>query len=308
MDEQLLDEAIAWQRELAGDDADWDGFTAWLEADPKHRRAFDEISLIDRMVDDRAADLHSILPADREEAAPAAGRRRLIVGSVAAALAVAVGLSLAQPRHQDSIYATAAGETRRIALGDGTAVELAPSSKLTIAAADRTALSLAHGEAFFTVRHDPSRNLSITAGDFAISDIGTKFAVSLSGDALRVGVAEGHVSVAGGHVDTSLSAGEQLIARSGATARKSSVAAGDVGSWRRGRLVYTDAPLGLVVADIARFSGQRIILSPELQGRRFSGVLAIGDGSKLLAKLAELMALSWRVEGNHLRLDDRPPR
>ena len=121
---------------------------------------------------------------------------------------------------------------------------------------------------------------------------------------LSIGVSEGNVTVT---VDegaaTQVSAGEQLIARSdGRSIRKTSIAAKDVGSWRLGRLVYNDAPLSIVAADISRYSGKTVIVDPSLRDRRFSGVLAIGDGSGLLGNLADLMALSYRMEGDRVRI------
>jgi transmembrane sensor len=306
MDERLLDEALAWQRALAGDDADWDAFTLWLEADPRHRQAFDEIALTERLVEERKDGLRQLV-----EAAPPAPprkrirRQRLFAGAIAAAIALAVGVPTLWPRPgADMVYVTRAGETRDIALAGGTAIDLAPASRLIVKASDPSSLELARGEAYFAVVHDPRRTLSIRAGNFAVTDIGTKFGLNLTGDLLTIGVSEGHVTVTGEDgAATRISAGEQLIARSdGQPVHKTPIAAKDVGSWRLGRLVYNDAPLSIVAADISRYSGKTVVVDPSLRDRRFSGVLAIGDGSGLLGNLADLMALSYRMEGDRVRI------
>jgi transmembrane sensor len=304
MDEQLLDEALAWHIALGGEDADWDGFTQWLEADPRHRQAFDEIALADRLVDEHQRSLRQILPAAETERAGWFHRRRLIVGSIAAALALVVGIPALWPGPADTVYATGGGETRTIALAGGTSIDLAPSSRLIVEASDPTTLELASGEAFFAVAHDPRRTLSIRAGSYAVTDIGTKFGINLTEDTLTLGVSEGHVVIApDGGEPAKVAAGEQVIAQNNATSiRKSAIAAKDVGSWRLGRLVYNDAPLSMVAADITRYSGKTIIVDPSLKNKRFSGVLAIGDGSKLLPNLAGLMALSYRVEGDRIHI------
>jgi transmembrane sensor len=49
-DERIIDEALAWHHALESEDADWDGYTVWLEADPRHRLAFDQISIVDDAV------------------------------------------------------------------------------------------------------------------------------------------------------------------------------------------------------------------------------------------------------------------
>jgi len=53
----MLDQAVAWAAALESDDVDWDGYMAWLEADPRHRAAFDSIALVSAAVDDHRAEI-----------------------------------------------------------------------------------------------------------------------------------------------------------------------------------------------------------------------------------------------------------
>lgn len=307
MNERLVDEAVAWHQSIGRDDADWDGFTVWLEADPRHRAAFDEIALIDRMVDERAGDLRQIGAIEPKPAAALPmprSRRPWLYGSVAAAVAVAIGVPLAWQTPQDGIYATGRGEHRQIALGQGTSVALAPSTRLIAKGGDPTKLELVAGEAYFDVAHDPGRTLSIQAGDHRVTDIGTRFALNLTPKAVLVAVAEGQVSVMpNGGTATSVTAGHQLIAqRASGPARLRPVVVGNVGSWQRGRLIYVNTPLSIVAADIARNTGKTIIVDPAIESREFSGVLAIGDGSGLLPALAGLMAVSAEEKDSRVYL------
>jgi transmembrane sensor len=194
--------------------------------------------------------------------------------------------------------------TRQFALGEVLCIALAPSTRLVARGGNATDLELVQGDAYFTVSHDPSRPLSIRAGEYAVSDIGTTFGINLSPQAVAVSVAEGRVSVTPGRGDvTKLGPGQQLIAdRSDGTAQLGTVSAKDVGSWRRGRLVYNNAPLAVVAADISRYSGKTVTVDPALSDRQFSGILPIGDGSGLLANLAELMAISYQEKGDSARL------
>jgi len=302
MDERLLEEAMAWHVALESDDADWDGYTLWLEADPRHREAFDVVALTDRLVGEHRDDLR-LLTAAPPPQVRRGGRRQMLFGGVAAALALAIGIPALMPKG-DTVYATGAGETRRIALGNGAAIDLAPASRLVVKEGDENDLELAGGEAYFDVRHDPARALTIHAQGYAVSDIGTRFAMNLAGPALLVSVAEGHVAVgSAGNSPANLAAGQKLVARGDeGTMRISRIAANDVGSWRQGRLVYDDAPLSVVAADIARYSGKAVVLDPAIRARRFSGVLSVGDGSKLLADLAAVMALRYDVQGDRIRV------
>lgn len=311
-DDWILDEALAWHQALERDDADWDAYTHWLEADPLHRQAFDEIALTQHIVDVHLNDLQSRRSIAPEPAKPAVHmRQRWLYGAVAAALALAIGLPTFWPRQeQDIVYATARGESRQIALSQGITVDLAPSTRLMAKNGDPTRLELVQGDAYFKVAHDPRRTLSIQAGDYSVQDIGTAFSLNLSSDAVAVAVAEGHLSVAPGNGQaTMVSAGEQFIARRSAqSARVTPVQPVDVASWRQGRLVYNDTPLSIVVPDIERYSGKAITVDPAIGDRPFSGVLVIGDGSRLLANLSDLMAISYEEKGDRVRLGAAPVR
>lgn len=305
--ERLFDDAVAWHRALDADDADWDGYTLWLEADPRHRAAFDAVALTDRIVDDHADTLKTLAP----EVAKPPGlyrRRTVLAGSIAAALALAIGVPMMLRAPDDMRYATAAGETRRVTLAGGIAVDLAPSTTLIAKAGDPDRLELAGGAAYFDVAHDPSRTLAIRAGDVSVSDIGTRFALTVVPEGVLIGVADGRVAVrpADGPART-VSEGEQLLAdRSGATV--SPIATDGIASWRTGRLTYSDAPLGIVAADISRYARTPIVVDPAIADRRFSGVLVIGDGSELVSTLADVMAITHRVDGDHIRLSAAPSR
>lgn len=299
VDERMLDQAIAWQQALAHDDADWDGYLAWLEADPAHAQAFDEIALLDRIVDERAADIKPLIapePVRRE-------RRPWLYGSIAAAIAVAVAVP-ALWKQPDIVYATATGQTRHVALGGGTAVDLAPGTQLIALGGDPARLRLARGEAFFAVDHDPDRKLSIQAGDYAVSDIGTKFGLNLASEAVSVAVSEGNLSVTlKGGVPTRVSAGQQLMAGgSDRATHVTNVATRDVGSWRQGRLVYNNVPLAMVAADLARYSGKSVAVDQAIKDRLFSGVLIVGDGSRLFENVSDLMGVSYEADGHGVRL------
>ena len=305
MDENLIDQAAAWHQRLAADDADWTGFTIWLEADPRHRQAYDEIALSDRVTDEHADALRRLVPVIASDTTRRAYRPWLYC-AVAAALAIAIGLPLANLARPDTIYATRDGETRTITLSGGTSVELAPASRLVARHGGATELKLATGEAYLTVKHDPSRSLTIRAGDYSIQDIGTKFAINRAGDTVVVSVSEGRVSIdSDDAASTTLAAGQQFIGASQGS-RIGRIDASSAGSWRHGQLIYTEAPLGVVIADITRYSGVAVAVDPAILNRRFSGVLFVGDGSKLLPDLAALLAVSYRMDRGRAVLGDPP--
>lgn len=300
IDEGLLAQASDWHRALADDDADWDGYIAWLEADPRHRQAFDRIALTDRLIEDHRERLLAILP-DDAAMRPLPSVRRVV--TIAAVLAAALLLPIPLRSAGDVTYA-AGIHARQVRFGDGVIVDLAPASVL-IASGGARRLRLARGEAYFTILHDAARTLSIRAGRYVIADIGTRFAINLSGGSVRVGVAEGRLSITERHSKTviRLRAGQQMLGppRHGLAA-VSTVMRGDIGSWRQGRLSYADAPLALVAADVSRHVGRTVWVDPRIADQRFSGRLAIGGGARPAVMLGRVMGVSCTLDGGRIRL------
>lgn len=305
IDERLIEEALAWQVALESDSADWDGYMEWLEADPCHREAFNSVALVDAAIDEHKPEIRHLLEAQR----PVDRRRKtgpvkwFLGGGIAAALALVVAVPMLRAPETSVTYAAKAGESRSIALADGTAVTLSPASRIIVHDKKASRIELASGEVYFDVRHDPNRTLTVEAGGYRISDIGTRFSVNLSGDNFRVGVSEGTVSVTAIKTNQAVqvSAGHQLTGWP-RSLTVTPVAVTQVASWRDGRLSYDEAPLALVAADISRYSGKTVIVDPSLETRHFSGTLVIGDGSKLLSDMATIMALDTRAEGSGIRI------
>lgn len=308
MEERIWEDAIAWQAAQERDDCDWAAFTEWLEADARHRTIFDEVALLDDSITRARPSLAKIVASDEAvSATPGRHSRRwagLGFGAVAATIA-AVTIPMFATGGGQIAYNTGPGETRMIALADGSRVQLAAVSSLLVDKGSGNEMTL-KGAAWFDVPHNPERSLTIHAGNFRVTDIGTKFEIDTGGqNNLRVSVAEGSLSVREGGLPApvSLKGGQRLmIAGDFDIAEVKPIDSADVGSWRSGRLVYEDAPLSLVAADISRYAHTNVTVDPAVAGRRFSGVLSIGDGSGLVGNLQQFMGLAAHRENGGVRL------
>lgn len=327
-DDTILAEAARWHI-ASGDDAmDWDAFTLWLEADPRHSAAYNEVALTDGLLQEYrdtlqdasepladepliavndAAPLETALETASEGAEiirPAFGKRIRWAGFAIAATLAAV---LAIPQFMapaSQVYETTAA-SRQIALEDGSTIMLAPRSSLTVEGRHQDHMALSGG-ALFDIRHDPDRQLTITAGGLRISDIGTRFDVQAQDKRVRVSVVEGKVEVSSERLTApvQLAAGKRLSFDGDAgTASVAEVRSEDVGAWEKGRLSYDNAPLALVVTDLHRYAGVEVAVPDALRDRRFSGTLVISDGDAALRDLAQVMGLrlggragAWRLE------------
>ena len=299
--DSIVETAAAWHVASVSDAMDWDGFTAWLEADPRHAAAYDEVALADSLFDThREALRESAAIAANENEPSAAPHPRLWLrwaGSAAAAALIAM-VAVPQFRNAAPTEYTTGDSARSIALSDGSTIRLAPRSHLTVAGRRDEQIELAGG-AWFDIRHDPARRMTIAAGEVTISDIGTSFDVQTTDKQVRVAVAQGRVAVSAPALDApiTLAEGGNLLFDSAAgTARTGSVAREEVGAWRAGRLSYEAAPLSLVAGDLGRYAGLTVTVAPAIRDREFSGTLAFGNGKTALRDLAQLMGLSLRRE------------
>ena len=302
-EDTIIEQATAWHFASAEQDMDWAAFTGWLEADPRHRVALDQVALADAAVMDHRAKLASAFAANDDAPARRPRPRRLAWGGAAIAASLAAILSFQQLAPHAQTYETGA-QARLVTLADGSAIRLAPRSRLEV---DRTEVSL-EGGAWFDIRHDPARQLSVKAGGLEISDIGTRFDIQASAGQVRVAVSEGRVRVSSeamGH-PVDLTQGQGLaFDPKGGTATVSRVPGTNIGAWRNGRLSYNAAPLSLVVADLSRYAGIKVAVAGDLGDRRFTGTLVIGDGKTALRDLSQLMDLELGRSGDGYRLERR---
>ena len=211
--DRIYDEAAGWLVRQQDDAMDWEGFTAWLEADPRNREAYDDLALIEARLDEHSDRLRdeSIFrqPIAANETEPVRwGRWAGFGGAIAAGLAL---LMVVQPIGHElptQEYSSAPGQMREVALAGGAKVLLAPASHMTVRG-EKLAIE---GTGYFNVPHQPGRALTIKAGDFTVTDIGTRFSIGNEADGVSVDVADGSLAVTSARLTTTieLSAGHAL--------------------------------------------------------------------------------------------------
>ena len=199
-----------------------DELSQWLAEDSRHGEAlalqrwgWDEL--------DRLAGLQTSLGAVPNPDLFAPRRRvRWWPWAASAALAAAtVALSLIYSWHAPAAPAVKSylQVNERLALPDGSRIELKDGSKVVVQYSDRERrVKLTGGEAQFSVWQDATRPFVVEAGGIEVRAVGTVFNVRLENRAVEVLVTEGRVKVnreplaatAGGSVaDVMLAAGEQ---------------------------------------------------------------------------------------------------
>ncbi|MBT2186962.1 FecR domain-containing protein [Sphingobium sp. H33] len=296
----MVDEAIAWHlRQDEMDEADWIDFVEWLEDDPRHAETYDRVALADGAI--AAAPVRT--GALREPANDRGSSRWQLTAwlTAAAACAAAVSAVLIMRPTPSSTYAleTRAGETKQLALADGSRIEIAGGSRLLLDRAQPRQVTLERGEALFHVRHDASDPFVVHSGTLAVEDVGTVFNVKRDGKAFEVAVAEGSVMFQPRSEQVTLGAGAILsVDETRQQVRRGKIDAALVGGWRTGRLSFSDTPVPEVLSTIKRLYGTDLVAEDGLSSRTVTGMITLsGEARRDVPHIASLVGASWRVDG-----------
>ena len=180
------------------------------------------------------------------------------------------------PAGTQTHYATAIGRLDSLQLPDGSHVLLGPGSELDISP-DFGTLSrdvTLKGEANFAVVHDATHPFLVHTAWATFRDVGTVFVVhSDDVEGARVAVREGAVAVEvhPGSPPQTLAAGDRaLVAPQGTIRVERSVKLEDDLAWMSGRLVFRDAPMTQVTADLRRWYGIELRVDSALARARIS--------------------------------------
>lgn len=250
-----------------------------------------------------------------EEKAPVAtprfSRRNMLwmAGSAIAASAVgAVSLIGASQR-----YATSRGEMLRIALSDGSVVNLNTASRIDVQfTPEARTVFLDGGEVLFDVAKDAKRPFVVVAGETRVRAVGTAFTVRRdSARPVDVMVSEGVVEVSQdriGQAPVRLSEGMRATVDPMAAKpiEPTSITAEAIEQqlyWRDGKIAFSDSTLAAAAAEFARYNDERIVIAdPELADEAITGLFVANDPQGFAEAVAESLGLVARTEGKTIIL------
>ncbi|WP_422418051.1 FecR family protein [Pseudomonas sp. GZD-222] len=302
-DDDLFAEASGWYYRLQAEDLSADeheAFTSWLAQGPSQVRAWNEV-----------LDLLGALrePARQLRQAQRARWRapRLRVWASAAAVLLMIGVLIASPwpDRWRADYATVTGESRTLALADGSQLQLNTDTAVQVELSDgERRVRLLRGEAWFDVSHDPSRPFLIRSGNGWVKVVGTRFSVAQQGKQTLVRVAQGRVQV-------SVDEGQSVLLDPGHGVEYSGLQLGsehgfDVAAefaWRQRQLVFRQQPLAEVVEALNRYwPGKTLVLGDALRQRKVSGVFEIDKPDAVLKALTHTLGLRAEQYTPYLRV------
>lgn len=169
----------------------------WLTASTHHRVAFARLKSVWR--ETGRLKVLDPMPATGSQALPGRSKSatRYKAYAVAAALVLMVCASVVAyffGSQEAPSYRTPVGGLVTVPMPDGSKITLNTDSEMTLQIDGRERrVNLKRGEAFFEVAPDPTRPFVVYANDQRVIAVGTKFAVRLESQEVRVAVTEGLV-------------------------------------------------------------------------------------------------------------------
>jgi transmembrane sensor len=286
---RVVEEAAAWFTLMHGGKPsreDRKSLKEWLAADARHADAYASV--------ERLWEGSLELPSLKERhlaVQKTISRRRL--GKAVVATAVGLGGWRYFASHPFADYQTATGERRTANLVDGSAVDLAAETKLSVSFTPaKRGITLHEGEAFFTVAPDAERPFVVEAGSGRTLALGTAFGVDYRDDSVTVIVTKNTVNVSVGNESKSVAAGSVVTYGRDHIGATHDSELGTELAWREGRLVFAQAPLGEAVRALNRWrSGRLIVMSGALAARPITLIVNLDRLDTIVPQLAEAVPM-----------------
>ena len=275
---------------------------AWLDEHPREAEAIQKIdAAARRALEAQGADVESALRRVKtrpDTASPWRTRPPARLAAVLAAAAVVFfaflmwrGPSAAGTAR--SVFDTQVAMTDTVLLEDGTRILLAPDSRMTVRGHE---IDL-EGAALLSIADGTTASYVVRAAGAVIRDIGTTFSVrAYRGEPLTVVVSEGIVEIALAATRLTLDSGKVAsIGDDGRLVVRQEAASADDLAWSEGRLIFRDASITEVAADLRRWYGVELVVADtSLRERHFTGSFSAESPDRVLEIIA--LALGARVQ------------
>ncbi len=278
----------------------------WLAQSPSHHVAYMRVmaawNRTERLTALRGA------PAAEEAGAPRRNWSLILRSAAAVALVSAIGLAglrYLQIRHQTT-WSTPVGGHEILSLADGSKIELNTNTVLRVSADQRSAW-LDRGEAYFQIEHDSAHPFSVTVAGKRVVDIGTKFLVRHDSAELEVALVEGKAKIepARPHGNTRtavLTKGDVALAtgNSLSVVKVPQAALQRELSWRQDLLVFDNATLAEVAAELNRYNREKLVIDPTVAGVKVVASIPT-DGIQAFKRVArDFLGLRVEERGNDI--------
>ncbi|MEO8301025.1 MAG: FecR domain-containing protein [Rhizomicrobium sp.] len=289
-------------------------FQDWVGQDVRCMGAFGRIRAL-ALTSERARALGPDFdPAVFEPVSTLPRRRVLQLGGAIAASAL-LGLGGAwQMLRLRGRFSTGKGETKVVALKDGSVLTLNTDSEVLVRYSDELrSVELIRGEALFDVTRNKARPFVVAAGDTNVRVVGTSFSVRrLESSPVQVLVREGIVEVfkpsAIGANPIRITANNMAVAQADNAAAISAMPVPVAQlhrqmAWQKGQIAFEGETLAQAAAEFARYSDTRIIIDdPALAREEIAGLFKATDPVGFAQTIAISLNARARIGEGEVRL------
>lgn len=294
----MVRQAAEWLAHVESDDAcqaDHEQLAAWRTADPAHAVALDRLAGLQDNLDGASGVTQETLRRLLLRPRRRMGASVLVLMALISAGWLASSLSIVQLYFADQ--QTSVGETRVIALSDGSSLTLSTGSAVNIDVGNgKRTVHLLRGELLVHVAKGRSSKFEVTFEDGNAVALGTAYTVHKEADSTIVAVAESHVRVCPALGDDAecltLSAGQRGRLTRKSVERMADMPPANVGAWADGWLSVDDQPVTEVLNEFNLWRKKPFVFDPvALAGLRVSGAFPLGDTDKAAANLTKLLPI-----------------
>lgn len=283
----------------------------WIASDPRCLGAFGRMRAI-ALTTERARALGPDFDASAFSTPPT--RRWVLVAGSAIAATMLVGvIGGREVLRNRGHFQTAKGETRVVALKDGSVVTLNTASEIVVNYSEQQrSVELIRGEALFDVAKNRARPFIVAAGHTSVRVVGTSFSVRrLDKAPVQILVREGIVDVLKPALEGGRAVRITANMRAVTEAEKAEIATSSVGdaemhremAWRDGQIVFEGETLERAAAEFSRYSDIRIVIAdPRLAHEEIAGLFRANDPVGFAKSIAISLNAHTQVGEGEVRL------
>lgn len=294
--EKLAEEAATWfirMRQPQVADHERQRFHCWLSTSERHQREYASFEKLWGVLDGMSRPRP---------------RNKRWVGSTVALIAVVALAFVFSNTTVDQQQITKIGETRQLALADGSVIEIDAATELRVEyTLWRRRITLERGQALFKVAPG-LRPFEVKAGEGTLRDIGTTFNVLEDQGKVTVSVEEGAVEISLDSIakKSLLTGGQQATYGAGEISVPRSITPQAAEAWLGNRWIFEDASLGEVSRQINRQHERPVSLADDsLDRHRVSGIFDRTDRAGLLKALGAILPIRAEETADGTRLRRR---
>lgn len=313
-EQELYMQAASWVEKLASGELDSLSkrrFSHWLDADPRHP------VLLQAMVETwqdpaltKALSAYQPSPFKRWQLSFAkwpkfqlAGAAMVFSSALVMLLYLGNGSLFSSPAPYE--LKTAQANSMQQALDDGSVVDLAPDSQLTVFfTADKRQVLQGQGAAYFAVAKDKQRPFEVRLDQASVVAVGTEFNIDRDPNLIDITVYEGAVQVQATAAGPSqlLKSGERIRIQQNKLSEVQKVDLQQLVDWRSGWIEIENETLAYLLHRLNRSALVPVSASAEVADLRVAGRFELANTQQTLSALSEAYGLTMQRSSSGIRL------